>query len=565
MSRHTPRRPWAAAITAVAALAIALTGCVGIPTSGQVTVGQALTQQDAGDFEFFPLGPAAGADQEGILEGFVAAFTGSAGDYGVARQFLSSGFSDQWNPRSNVTLRTNAQRYVTVDETSMEYSVNAAATVDSVGQFRQANAPAPLTMHFSFVMEDGQWRISSAPDGIVLADATFRAIFDTHTLYFLDPTGIRLVPDRRWFPAGTAALRVVSTLLDGPPAWLQGAARTAFPEGTRLASPGVDVQSGVALVDLSTEALAASSSERQMMQLQLTASLTNVPNIRRVSISVGDTPLQVPEVASSAPQTNPQVDARALAFDGTAFGFLVRDQVAPIAGLSQKVAQVRPLAATLSVGADAAAVLGAEGAWVVRTGDTPSTLLDTRQDLVAPSLDDYGYVWVASRRDASVVRVYDYAGVGVDIRTGLSADAGLSAIVVSRDGARVAILASTPAGPRLVVSSIIRDANAAQVPTALSAPVIDASTETGAALDATWVDELSVAVLSGAGTQRDVTLYEVGGERSSLGQPGAAVSLVGGNGEAGLRGLSESGTILARSGNGWTDTGIEVAFLGTQR
>ena len=547
------------------ALALLLTGCVGIPTSSRVTVGQELAQEDVGDFEFFPLAPAPGADQEEILVGFVAAFTGSDGDYGVARQFLSSGFAEDWNPRSNVTLRTSAQRYTVLDATTMEYSVNATATVDSIGQLRQPSDPVPLTLRFGFVSENGQWRISEAPDGIVLADATFQAIFDAHSLYFLDPTSDRLVPDLRWFPAGTAARRVATAVLDGPPSWLRGSARSAFPEGTRLESPGLEVDSGVAIVDLSTEALAADAGERQLMQLQLTASLSNVPNIRRVSLSVGGAPLVIPEPRPSAPQPNPQVDARAVVLRDDAFGYLVRDGVTPIAGLNDKVVAVAPTGATLARDATSAAVRGNDGVWFIPEGDTPSTLLDTRSDLLVPSMDDYGFVWVASRADATVVRVYSAAGVGVDLPTGLSPDSTLAAVAVSRDGARVAILASTPVGPRLVVKAIVRDANSAQAPSGLSESVLDVTSSSLVAIDATWVDELSVAVLSGSTAQRIVTVYEVGGERSTLGQPGDAASLVGGNGGAGLRAVSDTGSVLARSGNGWTDTRVEVSFIATQR
>jgi len=548
-----------------AALTLMLAGCVGIPTSGSVQIGQALEEQDSGDFEFFPLGPVEGADQEAILSGFVAAFTGSADDFTVAREFLSADFSDEWNPRSGVTVRTSAQRFMTVGDTSMEYSVSAAATVDSAGAYRQNTDPVPVTVPVEFVQEDGEWRISQTRDGIVLADATFRSIFDTHALYFLDPTATSLVPDLRWFPSGSAALRVVSALLAGPPDWLRGAVGTAFPEGTGLVAPSVEVESGVANVDLSPEALAANAAERQLMQIQLTQSLADVPNIRRVSISVSGTPLEVAEPGASAPRANPQVDPRPVALKDGVFGRLVRNGITPIALLGDAVVDTVPSGATIANERVDVAVLGAEGVSIVREGAGGSILLDARADLVTPSLDNAGYVWSASRSNPASIRVFDFAGASTDVPTGLGASATIVSVDVSRDGARIAIFASTPNGPRLLVKAVNRDANANQAPMSLSEAVIDGGAQSGVAIDATWVDELTVATLARAGEQRSVMLYEIGGERTSLSGPPGATAIVGGNGRAGLRILGENGTILARSGNSWTDTGVVVSFLATQR
>lgn len=545
-------------------VALVLTGCVGIPTSGDVTVGQKLEEQDSGDFEFFPLAPTEGADQEAILAGFVAAFTGSAEDFKVARQFLSQSFADEWNPRSGVTVRTALQRFSSVDSTTMEYSVTAAATVDSAGAYRQNGEPVPLTLRFEFVEEDGEWRIDSAPDGIVLADATFRSIFDTHVLYFLGPADTALVPDLRWFPSGSAALRVVSALLAGPPDWLRGAASTAFPEGTKLVAPSVEVQSGVAIVDLSTAALEADLEERQLMQLQLTRSLAAVPNVRRVSLSVGGTPLDIAELGASAPRSNPQVDSRAVGLRDGTFGYVSGDETAPIGPLSERIVATGPRGATVSIGSFTAAVLGSEGVSVVRSGDPGTTLLDGRQNLTVPSLDD-GHVWSASLSAPGSIRVFDFAGAFRDLPTGLPADAEIASIDVSRDGARIAIFASTPAGPRLQVRAINRDPDANEFPASLSEPVLDVVAASGVAVDASWVDELSIATLVGDEAEGAVVLYQVGGERTSLSRIPSATALVGGNGRAGLRALGESGTILERSGNSWTDTRRAVGFLATQR
>src|SRR5690606_30441567 len=125
--------------------------------------------------------------------------------------------------------------------------------------------------------------------------SAFEAIFGQHVLFFLDPTSTYLVPDLRWFPSGsTAATRIVSALLVGPPEWLQGAVTTAFPDGTQLTSPKrVAVSGTVAHVDLTVEALATTAAQRQLMRLQLESSLGKVASISSVDITVSDSPFEI--------------------------------------------------------------------------------------------------------------------------------------------------------------------------------------------------------------------------------------------------------------------------------
>ena len=87
----------------------------------------------------------------------------------------------------------------------------------------------------------------------------------------------------------------------------------------------------------------------------------------------------------------------------------------------------------------------------------------------------------------------------------------------------------------------------------------------GTALDSTWVDNLSVATLVREGDDSSVTVHQIGGRRAALGSATGATSLVGGNGERGLRALGPDGVIIERGVSGWSNTGTAVAFIATQR
>jgi hypothetical protein len=553
-------------VAAATVIAIALSSCVTIPTGGPVLSGREVSEQelDAGS-EFTPEGPVAGAEQEVILRGFLAAHSGS-GNYDVARQFLSTDFADDWEPRESILIRTGSTDFERLGETSIAYDIAVSASVDRDGQYTQYPL-APQTLAFQFVQEKGEWRISAAPNGIVLSARTFSELFSPYPLYFLDPAKEVLVPDLRWFPGATAATRIVTALLAGPPAWLEGAVGTAFPEGTQLSSPRrVALESDVAVVDLTDEALSANGSQRQLMRLQLVASLSKIRSITSVELAVGGTPLAMAPVEQSAPEFRPQVDSRILVLRDGEFGYLASDRITPIEGLSGKVVSTNPSQVTLGANGTVAATLGDGGAYLVRAEAEESRLVDSRPGLIAPTLDGYGYVWTVQRSDPGSILVSDREGKQMPVQTSLPRDAEIVSLEVSRDGARVAALLATSAGTRLIVSSIIRDQSQAGVPIALgSEPRVDLIVDSGTAIDATWVDELWVGVLSSVDGQAEVVSVQVGGIRRDLGSPGKnATAIVGGNNENSLRVLGADGVVSSRRGSGWQG-GATVSVLATQR
>jgi hypothetical protein len=554
------------AVVAVAlALAALLAGCVSIPSSGPATEGLAIAGSSAGaSFEVNPEGPMKGDSPSAILKGFVAAFQSSTGGYSVAREFLARSFADKWDPTQSVQVRTGTPRLTSLDDSDIDYTFDTNATIDNTGAYSEATGSS--TLQFSFVKQNKQWRISAAPNGIVLSDLTFARLFDKYPLYFLDTSGTNLVPDLRWFPNGTAVTRIVTALLAGPPPWLQGAVRSEFPDGTELSDAGslVTVDGGIAKVDLTKEADGASAREKQLMLLQLTESLRTISNISGVTISVEGTPLSIDDLGSTSLQPDPKVDGQALVLRKNEFGYYANDKVATLGSLSTRVVALHPSAATLSSDGDSVAVLGSGGVSLLHKSTTTAPVLDSRQGLIAPSLDEDGFVWSVPLSQPNAIEVFDANGAAHTLATSLSSDAQIVALQVSRDGARVAILLSTDTGPRLLVAAILRDAK--QVPVGLGPLVIDSTLEPGQATDVTWVDELTVATLVGIGTQSTVDEFTVGGEHTTLGEGLAGSrSIIGGNGLQGLRVVGDDSTVYTYQGSSWQSTNVKVDFIATQR
>lgn len=562
--RISPRRSLAVAF--VTALAVVLAGCSSLPTTGGVQTGQKVTSNVQSDIEYLPSGPVDGSDQERIVRDFIEAGTGSQSDYSVAREYLTSSFAKKWNPRASVIVRQGSGTVASQNDAQVTYTVQSAATVDSSGHYAESPPSTSTTLSFKLQKVGGQWRLSYAPAGIVLTTANFDLVFRPHAVYFYDPTYTYLVPDERWFLARTSTTtRIAEALLAGPSPWLRGAVVSAFPEGTQLALPSVTVNSGTARVDLSSDALSADSTERSRMRAQLVASFSTVATVSAgaVDISVEGTSLSIPDDTGSAATTDPTVDARPLVLVKSEFGYGSSSSVSALTGLSKPVVALRPTSVEYSSKLNTAAVGTESGVYAVRSDGT-TTKVDSRQGLVAPTMDDLGYVWSGQADDPRSITAYSVDGTAHTIKSALPSDEQLVAFKVSRDGTRVVLLLDADGTTRLLVAAIVRDSK--HVPTSLGNP-LDLTPPTGNPVAVTWVDELTVATLSAndAGDSL-VSEHDVGGESTDLGRPtGTGIDIVGGNGVDRVRVLTAEGDLLEPRGNGWEDTGISAELLATQR
>jgi len=542
---------------------LALAGCASIPEESGVVIGPIVDDTIESGVNFLPEGPVKGADQERILQDFVAAATGPQRNYETARLFLSDEFEPTWKPNEGVLIRQGATLTARNSETALDYTISSAASVDATGIYSESLTPRPQTLHFDFVQEGGEWRISSAPQGIILSRGAFEQIFQPHPVYFFDPTFTQLVPDLRWFPSlPTLSTRIAQVLLAGQADWLrQGATVSSFPEGTQVSS--VATLNGVATVDLSQEALSANSTDKQRMQLQLTRSLGNIPSIQTVQMTVNGLPVAVADGWTDLAERNPSVDARPLLLSDGEFGYATPGNINAIGQLSAKVVDLAPVAVSLSGSKQVAALLNARGVWVARSNDTEPVLVDSRAGLIAPSIDNSNVVWSIPAAGVGALKVFELDGTAYDVPTGLDGDARVTSFEVSRDGARVVFGLSTNSGPRLVISAVLRDAESG-IPVGLGQPV-DLPVSEGGIIDLAWISELAVAVLSDDDDVTNASVYTIGGRRDQRGSPGLATTIVGGNnGVDGVWVLTVTGSVLTPRGSGWLASGMSGSLLATQ-
>lgn len=546
-----------------AVLMLAMAGCSGIPSDGDVSAGQAVEPDDNPPPVFLPSGPQKGASRESILRGFIDAASSPENKYQIAREYLTVDYSDTWDPDAGVTIDEGSARPITaLDSQTLQLSVNPVAEVDATGVYVDVDSGSPVPLAYRFAKVDGQWRISEAPNGIVIDRSTFSLVFSPQALYFFDPSFTYLVPDLRWYPRGPSApTRIVKDVLAGPSPWLAGAVVTAFPDGTNLTANAVQVVARDAKVDLDSEALTADRVTLQRVEAQLVNSL---PAGLTVTITINQNAQDIDGLGQAAPIVNPRVDARPLILRKGVFGFLAAtgETITPIPGLSESVAALRPTAVTLSPGQTIAAVRAAGGVYGVAVGDAPK-LLDPRQNLVAPSVDTFGYVWSVPVQRPGELFAYNPSGDAIAVPTSWPEASSVQSLRVSRDGTRLVAILGTGSETRIVVAAIKRDK---AVPVGLGNP-IELSPVGGVPIDVTWVDDLTIASLSTQpGGELQVVAQQVGGSVTPLtSSPEESVSITGGNTLRELRALSANGLLQVQRGVGWQVRLDDVRLVATQQ
>ena len=290
------RRQTRTAALALAA-AVALGGCGAIPRTGPVHRHAEPTRsavQPSYDVE--PAGPREGATPEQIVRGFLAAGTGVADDYSVAREYLTPELAGTWHPDARTLVhRGDAVPVPRLEDNEYRVNLEVDSVVDGSGVIERKPAGATEVLDFDVVQVDGQWRISDAPDATALTPADFEDIFEPHHLYFADEDLSNVVVDPRWFPDRVpVSTSIVRALLGGPAPYLRGAVTSAFPPGTTLARSAVPVRDGTATVELSVPEFDPANIEiNRRMHDQLALSLRSLTAVNDVELLVEGAPVEL--------------------------------------------------------------------------------------------------------------------------------------------------------------------------------------------------------------------------------------------------------------------------------
>lgn len=544
-------------------VATLVAGCASIPSSGGVHRGGPVTQvNDPLDLDFNPAPPEKDATPERIVQGFINAASSPKNNYQIAREYLTRTLTATWNPDASVTIDDGRNRTYSHQGNYWNLATDPLATVDSQGSYSTALSSTPIALNYQLIQQDGQWRISTAPDGILIDSLTFQAVFSQQTLYFYSLDSTYLVPDVRWFPARVAseATRIVAAVLSGPAPWLTGAVINAFPVGTQLAVPSVITTNGVAQVNLSTEATRASSIQLQRMQWELQKSLNGIA--QSVAVSIEGNEQQISQLTGDGvPQQDPQISANPIVSRGGSFGLVNGSTISDFPGISQHIVALQPSAVTINAARDQAAAFSRGIVYLVtRTADPIA--VDSRPGLIAPSFDNQGFVWSVPANDPGALQVASARSGAHQIATAWPTAATISAFAVSRDGTRLAAVIATNAGNLLALSGIVRDGSGS--PTGIVKPLL-IPLGSGAPSSLSWSDDVTVDVLTSlANGATSISSQTIAGQSTILTGPSDGQQIVGAGSSVQYYVLSAGGLLQSPAGIGWQTQLNNVSAVAVQ-
>lgn len=493
-------------LVAAVLLALTLTGCASMPTSGPVvTIGQVSTPAPGQGFAIAPRGPQRGASPTEIVQGFLDAMQATPIQTTTARRFLTPAFAEAWDPqRTTITYGDltppHGSSVVSVD-------LRDANRLDAQGGWQGAAGVADSQLHFAMVQEKGEWRISAAPDALVVPQSWFDSRFTQVSLYFFDPTGRILVPEPVFVPRGAQrATTLVRALVAGPSDMLSGVARSFLPTGV---SAGLSVpvdRHGVANVDLKGDLGQQSDHALHLMSAQLAWTLRQDDTVRAVRLSIGGRPVAESGNGEVPVDTGAQFDPAGSVSSDHLFGLLggaggavtTSGHATALPGaLGSASPALRSIA--VSLGADHAAAVTADGR-ELRTaaleGGAQERVRMRGTDLLRPAWDFANRLWVVDR-----------TATGAVIYVGQSADGPMRPVVVpgmtgqrvrrllvSRDGSRLVAVVRHSDGDAVVVSRV-RSSDQGKVLGAAGAQVISDLGEGVRIRDLGWHTPTSVVTL----------------------------------------------------------------------
>ena len=555
---------------ACAALATMLAACAGVPTSGPIEQGPAVVGQGEDQLiRVLARPPTAGMEPDEVVRGFQQATASVDTGFDIARQYLTIAASAGWDPGAGVAVYANPGLTYTTKGQVVSAEGALSGSIDGSGQYTVAAPGTPLLAAYGVARVDAEWRISSLPQGLVLAPGDIDRGFRSFNLHFFTQDFSTLVPAPVTVPVSAAGLPtlLVRGLLAGATSWIAPAVRTAFPEGTRLALDSVPVVDGVAEVALTDAVLQADDATRQALSAQLTWTLRQLPEITGVRMTVSGQSIVVPGAGPVQPVDSwATYDPKVLPDVATAFAIDGRGLVSIDAqGELAPVGRTTPDLLLPAVSMDSARVAGLStersSLWEARlAGGQQATRRYVGAELSRPSWDRLGGVWVVDRGKGlvlvrgSLVTQVPVMGLPKGV-----ADQDLLAVAVARDGARVALLVRRGTRVEPMVARLESTAEVVRV----SAPQRIESVVTEA-LDLAWQDADTLLVLGRSGASSlEVLSLAVGGSRlRRTSAPEGALTLAAGPGRATLVGTKAA--LFRNGGTTWSRLadGIDPVYPG---
>ena len=545
-----------------ALLVLALSGCASLPTEVNIKAGPELLAPAAQELSFYtPAGPAFDASAQEIISGFLGAGTGPQNDYAVARQYLTTDFAQRWNPEGAVLIRTGTPVFQAAGDTLQVVEVKVAAKLDEQGRYEDYENPGTSSLRFQLLKEDGQWRISSAPNLTVVTPPVFAVVFKAYPVYFLDSRRNHLIADLRWFATkASTGTKLVNAMLDGPSPWLAAGVQSAIPANTRLTIDAVRVVDGVAQVDLDGNSLQADALDRRLMLSQLRATLLQLSGVFDVALSVNNSPQDI----IPAPIVTSQTGGSAYVLSSGGVSRIASGDSGLIPGSAALVKSKNATLFAISSGGNKVAFATDSGVYLSEVSGLTSRVqkISDTKNLAAIAFDDAGLIWLFPTNASSPIQIQDANGYYKEISEDLLGTRTSAAI--GPEGSRVAVAIEHDGKSRIHIMTINRDAGS--YPRTLNEglgllPVL------GVAISLCWQEPAVLRVLERtASNLTALSDYPLTGPRFALTMPPVVgVKITAGPASLSTYLISENDEVWVLNGTTWRRSLVKGYDLATLR
>ncbi|MCU1689611.1 MAG: Lipoprotein LpqB, beta-propeller domain-like protein [Pseudonocardiales bacterium] len=526
-----------AAVIAAAAMLIA--GCSGVPGSSAPAVIRTI---DDGDVASVPpaRGPLPGDDEGGIVAGFLRANISADLRHTSARQYLTAAAQSTWQDSPVTIVDALPRASIDLETETASLPIRRIGRVDADGTYTPAltdpSTPAE-TLSFSLVRVEGQWRIDRPPNGLYVTSDDFRLSYAQFALYFWDSAETTLVPDLRYSATRGQSLAsfLLEQLLDPRRRTESQSLISRIPPQPSTSKPAIVVTSGaptdVQLVGI--RQLPPDAVPKVAAQLAYTfgpisnAAIRIVENGSPIQILGKNGTFRRADFASYSP--DPTASSQVLYIrDGAVVHAPGSDPVTGSAGTG-----TLGLVSVASSGDETlqlAAVGGPGGQslWI-GAGDAllqPVALPEGTAPgpLSRPSwASRAGEVWVSDGEHLiRAPRTGPATIVPILLRAGGNADGTISAVRMSRDGARVAMIYGSGDERSLWIGSVVRTGSEVRIE-----PLTKITASNYVLSDVAWSDSTRLLITGSLDGEFGIWAVQADGsqlsERSTVGLPVAPI------------------------------------------
>ncbi len=511
-----------------------LSGCLSLPEGGPVSdVGAGGFSDVDSALYYVPPGPQAGASQLAVVNGFLDAMTAIPIQTTSAKLYLTEQAQVSWQPEAQTLVYEESAQPVQPTRRDVQVDLVDAYRLDDRGVFAGLLPDGETRLDFRLDLEAGEWRISQAPDALVVSRQWALDNFRTVDVYYLDPTGEILVPEPVSVPGGEQFVSsLMRSLAAGPGPSLRQVSRNYYQPG-RLPTVVVDAN-GVADVTMDGGP-PLTPSEAELASIQIAWTLRQEESIRSIRLTADGEAL--PGLSRDI-ALGEGAEYDPAAFSSTTDVFALRDGILVGGDFDDLVPVEGPFGQSSDYGVSEVA-LSVDSTKVAGVTESGTTLLTTSthepdgrvaevvsdaEGLLRPSWDFADRLWLVDRTSrgarVSVVvgdRVRQLTVPGITNRP-------VKHFLVSRDGSRFLAVVRGRDQDRVVASRIRYDDRGAILSATPARKIPWPIEEQPRIADLAWETPTSFAVLYPLRGFYQVRTLAVDGVPSALTSPSSTIT-----------------------------------------